>query len=92
MVTKKVKVRNKAGIHCRPAGLIIQKIIDFPDCSFSLKCSKGESDLTSILALLSLALEQGEEIEITVNGPDEENVCTEIAELFAFEFDFLPQP
>ena len=91
MVEKKINVRNKAGIHCRPSSLIIQKVIDFPDCSFKATCSKGESDLTSILTLISLGIEQGEDVEITVNGPDEEEACQEIAELFAYEFDFPPK-
>jgi len=88
MVVKKVKIRNEAGIHCRPSSLIIRKVTDFSKCSFNLECSKGETDLTSILSLLSLAIELGEEVNITVIGPDEEEACREIAELFACEFDF----
>ena len=91
MAVNKVKIRNEAGIHCRPSSLIMQKVLEYPDCSFNVECSKGEADLTSILTLMSLALEQGEEVKVTVNGPDEEEVCRKVSELFAYEFDFPPQ-
>ncbi len=91
MVVKKVKIRNEAGIHCRPSSLIMQKVQEYSDCSFKLVTAKGETDLTSILSLMSLALEQGEEVEISAEGYDEEKACSELAELFAFEFDFPPK-
>jgi phosphocarrier protein HPr len=91
MVFKKIIIKNEAGIHCRPSSLIIQKIVDFPGCSFKVECSKGETDLTSILTLMSLGLEQGEEVVITANGSREKEACMELAELFAYEFDFSPK-
>ena len=91
MVVKKVKIRNEAGIHCRPSSLIMQKVKEYPDCSFKLVTSKGETDLASILSLMSLALEQGEEVEISAEGRDDEKACSELAELFEFEFDFPPR-
>ena len=91
MVVKNVKVRNEAGIHCRPSSLIIQKVFEYPECSFSVECPKGEADLTSILGLMSLGLEAGEEVKITADGTGDEEACRELAELFANEFDFLPQ-
>ena len=91
MVEKEIEIKNKAGIHCRPSSLIIQKVLEFPDCSFEATCSKGESDLTSILSLISLGIEKGEKVKITVDGSDEEEACEKIAELFAHEFDFPPK-
>ena len=91
MAVIKVKVRNEAGIHCRPSSLIIQKASEYPECSFYVECSKGEADLTSILGLMSLGLEKGEEVKITASGLDDEKACREIAELFAYEFDFPPK-
>ena len=88
MAVNKVKIRNEAGIHCRPSSLIMQKALEYPDCSFNVECSKGEADLTSILTLMSLALEQGEEVKIMVEGSDDQKACREISELFAYEFDF----
>ena len=43
----------------------------------------------SILDLLSLGLQLGDEVEISVTGPQEAEACGKIAELFATEFDFV---
>ena len=91
MVRKNVIVSNTAGIHCRPSSQIIQAVLRYQECSFLIKTAKGETDLRSILELISLGLEKGDEIAISVNGKDEEKACCEIAGLFAFHFDFPPR-
>jgi phosphocarrier protein HPr len=88
MVSKNVIVNNTAGIHCRPSSKIIQAVLGYRECSFLIKTAKGETDLRSILELISLGLEKGDEIVISVHGKDEENACHEIAALFSFNFDF----
>jgi phosphocarrier protein HPr len=91
MITKKATIVNKAGIHCRPSSRIMQKVMEYPDCAFKIETRKGEADLTSILSLMSLGLECGEELEITVDGPNEKSICDELVELFSFNFDFSPR-
>lgn len=90
MVSKNVIVENTAGIHCRPSSRIMQKVLEYQECTFFIKSTKGETDLSSILELISLGLEKGDEVIISVDGKDEEKVCYEIAELFSFNFDFPP--
>ena len=91
MVTKNVIVNNAAGIHCRPSNGILQKVLEYQECSFPIKTLKGETDLRSILELISLGLEKGNEIVISVQGKDEEKACHEISMLFSFNFDFPPR-
>lgn len=89
METKTVTVRNKAGIHCRPSSAIMMAADAYTGCKFSVKTSRGTAELNSILDLLSLGLQQGDEVEISVTGPKEAEACTKLAELFATEFDFV---
>jgi phosphotransferase system HPr (HPr) family protein len=91
MISKNVVVNNAEGIHCRPSSRIMQKVLEYEECSFFVKTAKGETDLSSILELISLGLERGDEVIITVNGKNEEKVCCEIAALFSFNFDFPPR-
>lgn len=91
MTEKTVKVKNEAGIHCRPSSKIMQKVLEYPDCSFNLETSKGSADLSSILSLMSLGLQKGDKVTVRVEGPEEEKVCSELASLFEFEFDFPPR-
>ena len=61
----------------------------FPGCKFSVRTARGVTELNSILDLLSLGLQLGDEVEISVTGPQEVEACGKIAELFATEFDFV---
>jgi phosphocarrier protein HPr len=91
MAEKTVKVKNHAGIHCRPSSRIMQKVLEFPDCTFTLKTSKGSADLSSILSLMSLGLQKGDKVTVRVEGKNEDKICEELASLFEFEFDFPPR-
>ncbi len=88
MASKTVKVRNDAGIHCRPSSMILLAAQSFSNCKIRIKTQKGDSDLKSILSLISLGLEKGEDVTVEADGEDAERVCGRIAELFANDFDF----
>lgn len=88
MVKKELTIRNHAGIHCRPSSVIIAKAGEFPGHEFQLISSKGTSSLTSILDLLSLGLQEGENAVLTVSGAQEEEACAALVQAFEFEYDF----
>ena len=86
------KVRNRAGIHCRPSGVILNAIQqEFPDHRFSIVAPGGETELNSMLALISLGLVCGAEAVLRVEGPDEEKALRRIGDLLEYEFDFPPR-
>lgn len=91
MTEKTVVVKNKAGIHCRPSSEILSAVEKYPGVSFGVKTAKGDCELTSILSLLSLGIQCGDEVTLKVEGPGEETACEEIAGLFSYEFDFPPR-
>ncbi|MGE5581257.1 MAG: HPr family phosphocarrier protein [Bacillota bacterium] len=74
---KRLKVLSETGMHARPAALIISKVSKFKS---GITVSKGEKEvnLKSLLGLLSLGINQNEEITIRTNGPDEEEALTEL--------------
>ncbi|MBO5201633.1 MAG: HPr family phosphocarrier protein [Lentisphaeria bacterium] len=89
MESKTVIIRNKAGIHCRPSSAIMTVAAKFPGHEFAATSSRGKVNLNSILDLLSMGLQKGDEVTIEVNGPNEKEACEKLAELFATEFDFV---
>ncbi len=91
MTEKKTVVENKAGIHCRPSSMIMLAVQEYPGCSISVRSTKGETKLDSILSLISLGLEKGDELTVAADGEDEAKACERIADLFAHEFDFPPR-
>ena len=90
MIEKKATIKNSQGIHCRPSAVIIKAVQDYE--GIARACTEsGEASLRSIMGLLSLCLEKGTEVKIMVDGPDEEQVCSELVTLFETEFDFPPR-
>ncbi len=91
MVEKKAVIRNKAGIHCRPSSVIMAEMEKHPNVSVKIISDKGESSMHSILELLSLGLQSGDEVRICASGENEAAVCDIFCELFEREFDFPPK-
>jgi phosphocarrier protein len=88
MYEKTVTVINKAGIHCRPSSAILTKKEEFPDTQISIVAKGEEIELASILGLLSLGLQYGDEVTVKTDGQNAEEACQVMADLFEYEFDF----
>lgn len=83
-------IRNEAGIHCRPSACIVKAALSYPG-EITVIAPSGSCDPRSIIALISLGLEKGTEITIRVDGPDEEEQCLRLVELFETHYDFPPR-
>ncbi len=90
MIELPAVIHNHAGIHCRPAGVITEKVRDY-DGEITVSHGPDACDLQSILDLMTLALTPGDDVSIRVSGQDEESVCRMLVELFETHFDFPPQ-
>ena len=65
---------------------------EFPFHNFRVETSDGqETELNSILSLISLGLSVGSKAVLRVEGPDEELAVVKIGDLFEHEFDFPPR-
>lgn len=95
MLEKTVTIVNSAGIHCRPSSEILNAVNDFPTCDFFvITADNEETELNSMLALISLGLNQGVQITLRVECDDENEAAkalNTIAKLFEKHFDFPPQ-
>ncbi len=87
MVEIKVIIQNEAGIHCRPTALIMQKASTY-DGIVTVVSPHGICKLDSALELMILGLEQGTEITLQVDGPDEAASAKNFKRLFETHFDF----
>ena len=90
MVQCRATVRNAHGIHCRPSAVII-KALDGYAGKLRVEAASGVTDLRSMLGLLTLGLECGKEVAITVDGPDEAATAAKLVELFEHHYDFPPR-
>ncbi len=89
MVTRTAVIRNSAGIHVRPSGIIIAEAGKH-NGAIRVSAKGMETDLTDHMGLLALGLCKGDSVDIFVNGNNEEEVCRCLVDLFQREFDFPP--
>jgi phosphocarrier protein HPr len=90
MVSREATIKNRAGIHVRPAGLIIEAVKNYPG-KIVFKRNETQIVLGGVIDLLSFGLLKGDTLHIEVNGPKEKSVCTKLKKLLETEFDFPPR-
>lgn len=77
MVSSKVVVKNPAGLHLRPAGLLCKIALAFTS-KVSLHYKNTTANAKSILGVLAACVKTGDEIEIICEGTDEEEALATI--------------
>ena len=50
-----------------------------------------EIELRSVVGIIALGLQQGDEVDVSVEGPDDNNICAELVLLLESKFDFPPR-
>ena len=90
MAEGRAVVRNSAGIHVRPSGVIREKFAAYPG-KIIIKAHGLETEADNVLGIISLGLQKDDEVRIFVEGPDDEKICNELAALFETIFDFPPR-
>ncbi len=83
---KKVVIRNKLGLHARPAAMFVQ-IANKYDCDIRVKRGSREVNGKSIMGILMLAAGRGSKVLLKAEGPDAEAAMAELEKLLSGEFD-----
>ncbi|MCS7053079.1 MAG: HPr family phosphocarrier protein [Ignavibacterium sp.] len=86
MIEKKVKIINKAGLHTRPAATIVKMAAKYK-CDFFIDRDGMEINGKSIIGVMTLAAENGSELILRFDGPDEQQAAEEIISYFERGFD-----
>ncbi len=81
MVSKKVIVNVKEGIHARPAAEFVKVASQFK-CSIIVEFDGMSVNGKSIMGLLMLGLYHGAEINIIASGEEEEKAIQELPRIF----------
>lgn len=86
MIKKKVKIVNEAGLHARPAAALVKLATNY-EAEFHIHMYGYRVNGKSILGVMTLAAEQGAEMELEFDGPDEEELAEAVTELIKNEFE-----
>jgi phosphocarrier protein len=86
MVERMVTVTNRAGIHARPAALLVQTAKDFTSTIY-LEKDHDRINGKSIMGIITLGAAYGATVKIITEGADEQAAADALAHLFASKFE-----
>jgi phosphocarrier protein HPr len=86
MVEKTVTIKNRAGIHARPAALLVERANKFTSDIF-LEKDGEQINGKSIMGILTLAATYNTPIKIIAEGSDETEAVEAICRLFETKFE-----
>jgi len=78
----KYTITDENGIHARPAGILVKKAKEFSSDIKITKVNKS-ADAKKLFNIMGLAVKQGDEIIITVDGQDEDIACNELEQFLS---------
>ena len=71
MTKKSIRIKLESGLEARPVALLVQEASKYDSTIYI--CSEGRKvNAKSIMGMMSLGLNVGEELEVSAEGPDEE--------------------
>ncbi len=86
MVEREIIIKNKTGLHARPAAVIVQKANEYSSEVF-LEKEGDRVNAKSIMGVMMLAAGEGSKITIIANGDDEGDAVASIAALLESDID-----
>lgn len=80
MKRKEAEIKNKLGLHARPASLLVKLAGKFES---EIQISKDDTEINakSILGVMMLAAGPGQKLSVSAKGPDEEEAVEAITAL-----------
>jgi phosphotransferase system HPr (HPr) family protein len=80
IVERSVTIKNKQGLHARPAALFVQIANKF-NCDISISKGRQKVNGKSIMGIMMLEAGNGSRVIITAEGSDAENAVSELENL-----------
>ncbi|MCI8563276.1 MAG: HPr family phosphocarrier protein [Lachnospiraceae bacterium] len=77
MITKKIRIQIKNGLEARPVAVLVQVASQF-DSSIYVECGNKKVNAKSIMGMMALGLDAGEEVVVSADGDDESNAMADI--------------
>jgi len=77
MFTADTTIKNKTGLHARPASQLAKLCQDY-ESSIYIVSGETQYDLKSIVSIMSMGLKHGTPIKVVAEGPDENEAGKEV--------------
>ncbi len=86
MVEHVITIRNRSGLHTRPAAMLVKVAAKFQS-DFYIRKDSFEINGKSIIGVMTLAAEQGATLHLRFEGPDEQEAAAAVISLIERGFD-----
>ena len=86
MTEQTITITNRAGIHARPAALVVQTTKNF-NCNIYFEKGLNRINAKSIMGVITLGATYGTEIKIIAEGDDEQAAVNVLVRLFESKFE-----
>jgi len=86
MTEQIITISNRAGIHARPAALLVQTTKNF-SCNIYFEKGRDRINAKSIMGVITLGAAFGTEIKIIAEGEDEQAAVNALVHLFESKFE-----
>jgi phosphocarrier protein HPr len=88
MIRRVIRISNELGLHARAAAQLVKTTSRFESrVTLTTLDNRKKADGKSILGVMLLAASRGTELELTVEGADEEAATSEIMKLIEGSFN-----
>lgn len=86
MKTFEYTVTDPAGIHARPAGILVREIKNYAGTTVTV--TKGDKSVNALklMALMGMGVRQGDTVTVSIEGENEEEIAAKIEEFFKTYF------
>lgn len=77
MITKKIKIQIQSGLEARPVAVLVQVASQYSS-SIYVEVEDKKVNAKSIMGMMSLELDNGDEMTVSADGADEEAAIRDI--------------
>lgn len=86
MIIKEVVIKGDAGVHARPAMMMVREAMKYGGCSVTLVKDDVEADCKSIMSVIGLAMVAGSSVTIKADGDGEAEIVEKLAAMVESNF------
>ncbi len=85
MITKTITIGLNDGLEASPTALLVQKACQYTSKIYLEIDNNKKVNAKSIMGMMTLGLNAGEEVKVTVDGEDEESAIAEIEKFLTMQ-------
>lgn len=86
LIEKTIIIKNRQGLHARPAALFVQTANKF-DCDITVSKGKDKVNGKSIMGIMMLEAGKGAKVTIIADGPDAAEAVSELEKLLLSDME-----